>query len=266
MKKKKLASVKVENTPSPSTISTSTPLRPNMAPHGVEEFLKSLKEYHNSDALSDVIVTCDGQEFKAHRVILSAHSKCFAKALTGDWKESSERKIDIKDFDPSIVEAMLRFVYSFEYTNTYGTSSMVFDAQMWQIADKYDIPALMAESKKKFEIAVTTGWSMDDFSTAVAIVYESALPGLRDIVLVTTSKNIDKLLDKDGFSELMRTTPHFTADLVPFLCGTSSKSVCLYKCPSCGETFRGEFSQGKYYCPNCSSARSDWSNCKTAEA
>ncbi|SCV36009.1 uncharacterized protein FFB14_05854 [Fusarium fujikuroi] len=192
MKKKKLGCVKVEKTLSTSSISPSTPARPTMAPQGVDEFLSSLKEYHNSETLSDVIVTCDGQEFKAHRVILSAHSKCFAKALNGEWKESSERKIEIKDFDPSIVEAMLRFIYSFEYTNTYGTSSMVFDAQMWQIADKYDIPALMAESKKKFEIAVTTGWSMDDFPMAITIVYESAFPGLRDIVVFTASKNIDE--------------------------------------------------------------------------
>ncbi|KAF5647368.1 hypothetical protein F25303_5234 [Fusarium sp. NRRL 25303] len=227
MKKKKLGCVKVEKTLSTSSISPSTPARPTMAPQGVDEFLSSLKEYHNSETLSDVIVTCDGQEFKAHRVILSAHSKCFAKALNGEWKESSERKIEIKDFDPSIVEAMLRFIYSFEYNNTYGTSSMVFDAQMWQIADKYDIPALMAESKKKFEIAVTTGWSMDDFPMAITIVYESAFPGLRDIVVVTASKNIDELLGKDGFLDLIRTTPHFTADLIPFLCGTSSGSVLI---------------------------------------
>lgn len=157
---------------------------------------------------------------------------------------------------------MLRFIYSFEYTNTYGTSSMVFDAQMWQIADKYDIPALMAESKKKFEIAVTTGWSMDDFPMAVTIVYESAFSGLRDIVVVTASKNIDELLGKDGFLDLIRTTPHFTADLIPFLCGTSSGSVLMYKCPSCQKKFRGEFSRGTYYCPLCSHQRSDWSTFK----
>ncbi|EXK33757.1 hypothetical protein FOXG_02915 [Fusarium oxysporum f. sp. lycopersici 4287] len=258
MKKKKLVSVIVEKTGPSSSISPNTPPRLTMAPQGVEEFLASLKEYHNSDALSDVIVTCDGQEFKAHRVILSAHSKCFTKALNGDWKESSERKIDIKDFDPSVVEAMLRFIYSFEYSNTYGTSSMVFDAQMWQIADKYDIPALMAESKKKFEIAVTTGWSMDDFPMAVTIVYDSALPGLRDIVVETASNNIDKLICKDGFCELMRATPHFTADLIPCLCGKSSGSVHQYKCPSCSNRFWGEFSGGSYYCPCCSNRRSDW--------
>ncbi|KAF4958473.1 hypothetical protein FGADI_2396 [Fusarium gaditjirri] len=217
MKKKKRAIVEFEKTGSSSSISSNTTPRLTMAPQGVEGFLA----YHNSDALSDVNVTCDGQEFKAHRLILCAHSKFFAKALNGDWKESSERKIDIKDFDPSVVEAMLRFMYSFEYSNTYGTSSMVFDAQMWQIADKYDIPALMAESKKKFGIAVTTGWSMDDFPLAVTIVYESALPGLRDIVVQTASEKIEELIKKDGFCELMRAAPHFTADLVHFICGTA---------------------------------------------
>lgn len=44
MKKKKLASVKVEKTVSPSSISPSTPPRLTMAPQGVEEFLESLKE------------------------------------------------------------------------------------------------------------------------------------------------------------------------------------------------------------------------------
>ncbi|GKU09497.1 unnamed protein product, partial [Fusarium langsethiae] len=177
--------------------------------------------YYNKDALSDVTITCDGQEFKAHRVIISAHSKCFAKALNGDWKESSERQIDIKDFDASAVEAMLRFMYSFDYSNIYGTSTMVFDAQMYQIADKYDIPALKAQSKNKFDVAVTTGWSMDDFPLAITVVYESTPPedrGLRDLVVETARKNIDKLLGRDGFCELIRKTPDFAADLIPFLC------------------------------------------------
>ncbi|SCO91198.1 uncharacterized protein FRV6_15326 [Fusarium oxysporum] len=198
-----------------------------MTPQGLEEFPSSLKEYYNKDALSDVTITCDGQEFKAHRVIISAHSKCFAKALNGDWKESSERQIDIKDFDASVVEAMLRFMYSFDYSNIYGTSTMVFDAQMYQIADKYDIPALKAQSKNKFDVAVTTGWSMDDFPLAITVVYESTPPedrGLRDLVVQTARKNIDKLLGHDGFCELIRMTPDFAADLIPFLCVKPSKA------------------------------------------
>ncbi|KAF5590031.1 n-carbamoyl-l-amino acid hydrolase [Fusarium pseudoanthophilum] len=263
-KKKKLASVEVETIVSPSIISSSTQVRPTMALQGVKGFLASLKEYHNSDALSDIVVTCEGQEFKAHRVILSAHSNVFATALNGNWKESSERKIDIKDFDPSVVEAMLRFIYSLEYSNTYGTSSMVFDAQMWQIADKYDIQALKAESKKKFEIAVATGWSMEDFPTAVAIVYEAALPGLREIAVRTANDNIEDLIKKDGFCELMRATPHFTADLVQALCDKALELRNQYECPDCKNMFQMGLVGKVYYCPLCSHQPPDWTPFKAS--
>ncbi|EEU34843.1 uncharacterized protein NECHADRAFT_55105, partial [Fusarium vanettenii 77-13-4] len=84
--------------------------------------------YYNTAALSDVLVVCDDQEFQVHRVILSAHSKYFTAELNGSWKESSDRKIQIKDFDVSVVEAMLRFMYSFDYSNNTGSSIMVYDA------------------------------------------------------------------------------------------------------------------------------------------
>ncbi|KAH7141754.1 BTB/POZ protein [Dactylonectria macrodidyma] len=232
-----------------------------MAPQRLEGFLSALKEYYNADTLSDVIITCEGKEFKVHGVILSAHSKFFAKALDGNWKESSERKIDIKDFDTSVVDAMLHFIYSFDYSNDYGTSSMVFDAQVYQIADKYDISALKAHAKDKFDAAITTGWSMDDFPLAVMVVYEStpsADRGLRDLVVETSRKNIDQLLKLDGFCELIRKMSDFAADLIPFLCGKPSASIGRYKCPSCFHPFHGEFSSGAYYCPHCSRRRSDW--------
>ncbi|KAH7019639.1 BTB/POZ protein [Ilyonectria destructans] len=238
-----------------------------MAPQGLEGFLSSLKEYiasyYNTDTLSDVVVACNDQEFKVHGVILSAHSKCFAKALNGNWKESSQRKIDVKDFDASVVEAMLRFMYSFDYSNIYGTSTMAFDAQVYQIADKYDVPGLKAHSKDKFGAAITAGWSMDDFPLAVTVVYEStpsADRGLRDLVVETSQENIDKLLEHDGFCELIRKTPDFAADLIPFLCGKLSTTMPRYECPSCHCKFGGEFSRVAYYCPSCATKRSDWSS------
>ncbi|RBA10317.1 hypothetical protein FPRO05_14338 [Fusarium proliferatum] len=125
---------------------------------------------------------------------------------------------------------------------------MVFDAQMYQIADKYDIPALKAQSKNKFNVAVTTGWSMDDFPLAITVVYESTPPedrGFRDLVVETARKNIDKLLGRDGFCKLIRKTLDFAADLIPFLCVKPSESLHRYECPSCDHKFRGEFSESQ---------------------
>ena len=80
---------------------------------------------------------------------------------------------------------------------------MVYDAQVYQIADKYDIPALKAHSVHKFGVAITTGWSMDDFPLAVSVVYGSTPSGdrgLRDLVVGTSRTNIDKLLNVIAFA------------------------------------------------------------------
>ncbi|KAG5792812.1 hypothetical protein H9Q69_008114 [Fusarium xylarioides] len=184
--------------------------------------------------------------------------------LNGNWKESSEGNIDIKDFDPGVVDAMLRFIYSFEYDNMQGTPPMIFDARMYQIADKYDIAALKTESKKKFELAIANGWATDDFPVAANLVYVSTPSedrGLRDIVVETARKNIDQLVGKDGFCELTRETPDFAADLIPFLCGKGSGSTPFpysYKCLSCSGMIKGQFSAQIRYCPYCSCGINQW--------
>ncbi|KHN98477.1 BTB/POZ fold protein [Metarhizium album ARSEF 1941] len=163
--------------------------------------------YFNTGTLCDVTIVCDGQEFKVHGVILSAHSRYFAAELTGNWRESFERKIEIKDFDATVVEAMLRFMYFFDYSNIYSTSTMIYYVQVYQIADKYDIPALKAHAKEKFGVSITTGWSLDDYPLAIAVVYESTAPDdreLRDLVVETSRKNIKRLLMHNGFNEVLR--------------------------------------------------------------
>lgn len=169
----------------------------------------------------------------------------------------------IEDFDASVVEAMLCFMYSFDYTNSDGTSSMVYNAQVYQIADKYDIQALKAHSKTKFGAVITRGWNTSDFPLAISVVYETTPledRGLRDLVVEKSRKNINELLKNDDFSKLLRETPDFAADLIPFLCEKPATPVPIprYECPSCHHSFRAEFSQGAYHCPSCGKKRSNW--------
>lgn len=156
---------------------------------------------------------------------------------------------------------MLRFMYTFDYSNTCGISSMVYDAQVYQIADKHNIPALKAHSMSKFSASITTGWSMDDFSLAISVVYDSTPSGdrgLRDLAVKTSCNNIDILLQNNSFRNLLRQGPDFAADLIPLLCDRRSTKLQRYECPSCQHSFRGEYSEGTYHCPSCSRRRSDW--------
>ncbi|KAM6530278.1 hypothetical protein FALCPG4_008405 [Fusarium falciforme] len=234
-----------------------------MASEPFDSFRSSLKGYFNQDTLSDLSVTCDGQTFKVHRLILCAHSKYFAKQLNGPWKESSEQVVSIEDFDVGVVEAMLHFMYDFDYTNVNGTSSMVFEAQVYQIADKYGIGSLKEHAKKKFGAAIEIGWPMDDFPLAITVAYTTSPledRGLRDLIIETCHDNINGLLSKGYFCEVLRSTNDFAADLVPFLCAKPVPNIKHYKCPSCEVTFPGDLSPGYRYCPLCSFRSDDWHN------
>ncbi|KAF4452563.1 Protein roadkill [Fusarium austroafricanum] len=233
-----------------------------------EGFKASLKKYFNDEALSDAVIRCEGSEFKVHRLVLSCHSEYFAKQLSGPWKacqESTERAIDIADFDPTVVEAMLRFMYQFEYTNGSGVSEMVFDAQVYQIADKYGVSALKEFAKLKFGDAIEAGWKMDDFPVAINVVYTTTPSddrGLRDLTVETSHKNLDILTRRDCFCQILRETPDFAADLVPFICGRSAADMKSYKCPSCNQIFNfDDPGSSTRYCPRCQYGCSSWKNC-----
>ncbi|EYB29049.1 hypothetical protein FG05_11070 [Fusarium graminearum] len=212
---------------------------------GLDDFLLSLERHYISGEFADAVITCKGQVFNIHRVVLSAHSKYFAKALGGNWKESIERKIEIKDFDPIIVGAMLCFVYTFDYDEPSDDKSMLFYAEVYKFADMYDIPALKECSKKKFASAMNADWNTDDFPYAISEVYKNTPledGGLRDLAVAITREHIKTLIGRDDFSRLLRKTADFSADLIPFLCGGTSGD---------GIQMAHGHPQGRDVCPNC---------------
>ena len=60
-------------------------------------------------SLSDFTIVCQDKTFPVHSSFLCSRSTVFAAMLThGDTKEAQERKIEIVDVTPDIVELLLR--------------------------------------------------------------------------------------------------------------------------------------------------------------
>lgn len=166
---------------------------------------------------------------------------------------------------------MIHFMYHFDYSNTQGISTMVFNAQVYSLADRYMIPTLKHLAKDKFETAIKTGWAMDDFLLAVDVVYSSSPEsdrGLRDLVVGISGGNLKELLKNAGFQNLLSEKPKFAADII--ISGVSSKfgsenSVHTYQCPNCAKNIKVEWQEGSYfYCVHCSVRRSDWASYRVA--
>ncbi|EWG55728.1 hypothetical protein FVEG_13679 [Fusarium verticillioides 7600] len=230
-----------------------------------EEFGASLKKFFNNTSLSDTVIKCGGREFAAHSLVLFCHSEYFKKQLDGPWKESSDRVIEIMDFDPAVVRAMTLFLYCFDYESPADSSAMIFHAQVYQIADKYGIEALKRLSATKYRTSIDAGWEMDSFPDAIELAFTTTPPGdrgLRDIAVEVAFKRLGNLMAQDTFCGMMRDNPDIAADIIRFTNGICER-VKNYKCRTCRRVFLLGFpvSQEPYalqYCPSCETFHSSW--------
>jgi len=239
-------------------MATQEPFRP---------FLDNLKGYLESSNLSDAIVRCSEKEFKVHKIVLCCQSKFFSNAFEQDWKERVDNAIVLEEDDTSAVQAMLSFLYGFEYDASGHDKSifspMVFNVKVHTIAEKYDIQPLIVQAKDKFEKAARACWDMDDFPQAISEIYTSTPfhnRELRDLVIGICAEHIDALLGKQAFLDTLGGGTDFAADLTRSMASTSSrKRMDKYKCPSCGKEWEAVLPfKGSCYCMRCGNSRSDW--------
>ncbi|KAM3068339.1 hypothetical protein ACMFMG_009478 [Clarireedia jacksonii] len=241
--------------------------------HTFQPLLRSLPDYLNSPSLSDGIIECEDKEFKIHKLVLCTQSNYFLKAFQGDWKESKDGRIHLQGDDVFAVEAMLQFMYTFDYNASGGAKSssspMVFNAKVYSIADKYEVLSLKSHAKQKFETTVDTCWDMDDFPHAITEVYNSTPSvdqGLRKVVVDAACKHIDQLLSKQEFRDVLEGTEGFAPDVTQTLamCQRQSKtsSQVKYRCPNCSKQWEAVLPLvgDNYCCIHCGNRRSNWAS------
>ena len=77
------------------------------------ELMKRLNMQRRQDYLCDItLVAKEGKEFKAHRNVLSAVSPFFARLFQSEMKEKEEGIIRFKEISASILEDVLKFIYT----------------------------------------------------------------------------------------------------------------------------------------------------------
>ncbi|CAG5073609.1 Similar to Tdpoz2: TD and POZ domain-containing protein 2 (Mus musculus) [Cotesia congregata] len=72
----------------------------------------SMKNYLLSTELSDVMITINGDELPAHKLVLGSHSTVFSKMFNTDMKEANENCICLDRFDLDIIKQVLMFMYT----------------------------------------------------------------------------------------------------------------------------------------------------------
>ena len=66
----------------------------------------------NDSTDSDVVIKCTDKVFRCHKFILRARSPVFDAMFKADMKESASGIVNIENLDSTVVEEMLRFIYT----------------------------------------------------------------------------------------------------------------------------------------------------------
>jgi len=82
-------------------------------------------------------VTCGSSEFPCHRAVLANTSTVWRTALESSFRESHDAKLSIDDFDPGVVEAVLKYAYTCEI-------EFVDAAAVLGLAHRYEMSSLVA--------------------------------------------------------------------------------------------------------------------------
>jgi len=98
-------------------------------------FLTDMQQLASIENLSDVVVSCGGEEIAVHKLVLAARSSVFKAMFSSEMIESISGKVAITNFELPVVKAFLEFIYTGKFTAQHVT-------QLMAMADQYQVEIL----------------------------------------------------------------------------------------------------------------------------
>ncbi|KAK5467446.1 hypothetical protein LTS15_000419 [Exophiala xenobiotica] len=156
-----------------------------------------------SGFFSDLIVECQGVEFKVHRAIMCSGSPMLLAACNGSFKEAEDGRVKFPEEDPKILSRVICFLYTGEYNDDvaenfpecfhkllqyqpiehptpedekwseYLVGSLKTDALVYKCADMLGINSLKGQAARRFLNIARKSISCCGFEEAMKAMYES---------------------------------------------------------------------------------------------
>ena len=180
-----------------------------------ESILTRIGRSFNDKTTSDFVVKCQDKEFHVHQYILKQQSEYFNRLLNNNFVESENKSVAIDDFEPEIVEILLRYLYTGAVC-LHGKMGIM--TSLLKIVDKYNFIEVFDTIDSFY--AQNTLWrlnfdtksneeKMSIFEEHVTLVEESKLPKLTTMLFWW--KNSDKSeISDEKWSKLIRENPTFS--------------------------------------------------------
>lgn len=113
-----------------------------------DSFHHTLGELLEDKQFTDITLVVAGEEIRAHKIILAASSLYFRRLFNSSPDETKTDRIEIVDFEPQTVKAMLEYMYRGVITKPEWVSGIEFYSNLLIVADKYQLDGLKSASEE----------------------------------------------------------------------------------------------------------------------
>ena len=170
----------------------------------LERVPKKITKLWSDQTLTDVVLQCQGKEFKAHKLILAAASPVFEAMFKKDTKEHLDSCVNIEDMDSDVFEVFLHFIY----TNQVDELDEMY-LDLLAVADKYDVQPLR-------EICIqhmAKNISLDNAVEVLALAERHSIESIKSKTLQFINKNVLNVSTTDAWTDLIKCYPHLVREL-----------------------------------------------------
>ncbi|KAK7511760.1 BTB/POZ domain-containing protein [Phyllosticta citriasiana] len=111
-----------------------------------------LGEYLQTGEFSDITIVCGDLKIKAHKLVLSCESDYFKAMLStkNGFKESAEPILNLEEEDPTILQAVINFIYTKTYQGPRDDNELILAAKAFNVALYYQLPKLQKTTSNSF--------------------------------------------------------------------------------------------------------------------
>lgn len=196
-----------------------------------------------SEKYSDLTIITQTRSFKVHRAVVCTQSKVLAAMSDSGFKETSTSTLRLEHDDPAAVERMIKFLYTGNYdqendefaTDQNGEPShdltLMANALVYSIADKYDIDRLKAFARSRFnDGGCCEMWNCENFREVVTTVFDTTPDsdqGLRSDVVESCADHIDKALTSEMWNEFFAENGAIALEVFKFARQNSNAEIAM---------------------------------------
>lgn len=187
----------------------NTAARHNGSTYDNNERLYNLKKdfanlLQNEDFSDVTIISSEGDEFKAHKSILSARSEVFAGMFRCNLSEATTNRVPIDDVDAETMRELLSFIYSAKETPKN------LAAKLLPIADRYALMDLKTICEQHLMEAISHDTACDILLLAKRICNER----IEGEVVQYIANNIRSVTSTSNWKNLEETNPQLCLEVL----------------------------------------------------